>query len=75
MGKRCIVCGEEAVYRIKDTSDFYCRECAQENFADLDMLLKVEEEVTRLKDVLKERLKEGLEKAQHEEEASHEQND
>ncbi len=75
MGKRCIVCGEEAVYRIKDTSDFYCTECAQENFADLTMLLKVEEEVTRLKDVLKERLKEELEKVQHEEKAHHEQSD
>ena len=49
MGKKCIVCDAEAVYKIKDTSDYYCQECAQENFADLSLLVKVEEEAQRLK--------------------------
>ncbi len=49
MGKKCIVCDAEANYKIKDTSDYYCQECAQENFADLSLLVKVEEEAQRLK--------------------------
>jgi hypothetical protein len=61
MAKKCIVCNEEeAKYKIKDTSDYYCKECAVENFADLAMLLKVDEEVTRLKEAIKERLEEEL---------------
>ena len=49
MSKKCIVCDAEATYKIKDTSDYYCQECAQENFADLSLLVKVEEEAQRLK--------------------------
>jgi len=60
MGKRCIVCAEEAVYKIKDTSDYYCKDCALESFSDLAVLLKVEEEVNRLKEVIKERLEAEL---------------
>jgi len=60
MGKRCIVCSEEAEYKIKDTSDYYCKDCALENFSDLAMLLKVEEEVNRLKEAIKERLEAEL---------------
>ena len=57
MGKKCIICGEEeAVYKIKDTSDFYCEECAQENFSDLSVLVKVEEEAQRLKEFLEEKI-------------------
>ena len=50
MGKKCSVCDAEARYKIKDTSDYYCHECAQENFADLTLLVKVEEEAQRLKE-------------------------
>jgi len=49
MGKKCVVCDAEASYKIKDTSDYYCQECAQENFADLSLLIKVVEEAQRLK--------------------------
>ena len=49
MGKKCIICDAEATHKIKDTSDYYCPECAQENFADLSLLVKVEEEAQRLK--------------------------
>jgi len=49
MGKKCVVCDAEAIYKIKDTFDYYCQECAQENFADLSLLVKVEEEAQRLK--------------------------
>ena len=56
MGKKCIICEKEAVYQIKDTADFYCVECAEENFGDLSLLVKVEEEAQRLKEAIKEKL-------------------
>ena len=55
MTKRCIICNEEAKFHIKDTSDFYCQSCAEENFADLSILMNVEEEAQRLKEVIKEK--------------------
>jgi hypothetical protein len=58
MGKRCIICNEEAGYKIKDTSDYYCQECAEENFNDLSLLVTMEEEAKRLKEYLKERIEE-----------------
>lgn len=56
MGKKCIICGREAVYKIKDTSDYYCADCAEENFADLSVLVKVEEEAQRLNEFLRQKL-------------------
>jgi len=44
MKKKCTVCMEEAKYNIKDTSEFYCLECAEEHFADLDMLIKLDDD-------------------------------
>ncbi len=52
MAKKCIICNEEAAYKIKDTPDFYCPDCAQENFNDLTLLIKVEEDAQRLKQVV-----------------------
>ena len=49
MTKKCIVCGVEAVYKIKDSADYYCTGCAEENFSDLSMLVNVEEEAQKLK--------------------------
>ena len=65
MVKKCIICESEAVYKIKDTPDYYCQECAEENFADLTMLVKVEEEAQRLKEFLKEKM-DGLVKNEEE---------
>ena len=59
MGKKCIVCDAEAIYKIKDTSDYYCQECAQENFADLSLLIKVEEEAQRFKTFVEQKEKES----------------
>ena len=56
MVKKCIVCDVEAVFKIKDTSDYYCKECALENFSDLEMLQTVEDEAQRLKQYIKEKL-------------------
>ena len=55
MVKKCVVCENEAKYKIKDTSDYYCLDCAQENFSDLDLLITVEEEAQRLKQFFKEK--------------------
>ncbi len=56
MGKKCIVCCDtEAAYKIKDTFDYYCQECALEHFSDLNLLLKVEEEAQRLKQLVEEK--------------------
>lgn len=60
--KKCIVCDGKAEYKIKDTSDYYCEDCAKENFADLSLLLKVEEEARMLKTTLKEKMDELKEK-------------
>ena len=43
MGKKCLICSGVAEYAIKDTSDFYCKECAEEQFGDLSLLVKIEE--------------------------------
>ena len=56
MGKKCIICNEEAGYKIKDTSDYYCQECAEENFNDLNLLVTMEEEAKRLKGYLKSKM-------------------
>jgi hypothetical protein len=56
MVKKCIVCTQEAKFKIKDTSDYYCKDCADENFSDLSMLLTVEEEAQRLKEYVVERM-------------------
>lgn len=56
MTKKCIVCDADASYKIKDTSDYYCEECAKENFADINLLITVEEEARRLKEFLKEKI-------------------
>ena len=56
MVKKCIICNDEAGYKIKDTSDYYCQECAEENFNDLNLLVTMEEEAKRLKEYLKEKM-------------------
>ena len=67
MVKRCIICSEEATFKIKDTADFYCQACAEENFADLSLLVSVEEEAQKLKELVKERLKLIPEEQSHDE--------
>ncbi len=62
MTKKCIICDKEAYYKIKDTPDFYCQECAEESFADVAMLVKVEEEAKKLKEALAEKMDDLAEK-------------
>ena len=56
MSKRCIICDQEAEFKIKDTADFYCQSCAEENFADLSVLVKMEEEAQALKKIIEEKI-------------------
>jgi len=41
--KKCLICEEEAKFAIKSTNDYYCEECAQDQFGDISYLLKIEE--------------------------------
>jgi uncharacterized Zn ribbon protein len=56
MGKKCIICEDEAAYRIKDSTEFYCLECADEHFSDITMLEKVEQQAQKLKEMIEERI-------------------
>ncbi|MBI4152656.1 hypothetical protein HY495_03005 [Candidatus Woesearchaeota archaeon] len=56
MSKKCIICNAEAGYMIKDTSDYYCGECAEEHFGDIALLVKMEAEAQNLKELLKDQL-------------------
>lgn len=49
MAKKCIICGKPAEFSIKDSSEAYCTECAEENFGDISLLLKIEQEASKLK--------------------------
>jgi hypothetical protein len=76
MGKKCIICCEEAKFKIKDTSDYYCQECAEENFNDLNLLVTMEEEAKRLKEYLKTKMDDLVESERElEEKLSHNQED
>ena len=56
MSKKCIMCEEQAEYKIKDGNEYYCSECAQEHFSDLSFLQKVEDEAQQLKEILKDKM-------------------
>jgi len=42
MPKKCIICGDIAEFCIRNSSESYCRECAEENFDDLSYLERIE---------------------------------
>jgi hypothetical protein len=56
MPKKCIICGVEAKFCIKDTSDFYCEECAKENFSEIELLEKLEDRAKKLKKLIDKQL-------------------
>lgn len=49
MQKKCTLCGDPAQYAIKGSTEFYCEECALENFGDLSYLITVEQQALELK--------------------------
>ena len=64
MPKKCIICDKEAEFRIKDSNEFYCRDCAEENFNDLSLLQKVEEEAQALNKFISEKVDGNLQNNQ-----------
>ena len=59
MVKKCIICDEPATFCIKDSSECYCTMCAKENFNDLSYLLRVEEQARKVKELIKNQLKDN----------------
>lgn len=60
MRKKCIVCGGEAQFVIKNSSEAYCESCAIECFGDTSVLQHVEEQARELKELIKEEVAEEL---------------
>ena len=58
MGKRCIICEKEANFKVKDTSDYYCGECAEEHFGDISLLVGIEQQAKKLKAIVDEKTEE-----------------
>jgi hypothetical protein len=58
MPKKCIICNKDAVLCIKDSSECYCQECAEEHFADLNCLTKIEDNTST---IIKEKIKNNTE--------------
>lgn len=55
--KKCTICEENiAEYNIKDTSDYYCQDCALEFFSDLSVLEKLECEAQAIKKIIDKKL-------------------
>lgn len=54
MPKKCTICGAEARFNIKDTSEYYCQDCAEEQFDDISALVKVEEQAKKIKKMIEE---------------------
>ena len=57
MPKKCIICEKDAEFNVKDSSEFYCQECAEDNFADMSYLEKVQA-VEEQANLLKQRIDE-----------------
>ena len=47
-----MICSKEAEFCVKGSSEYYCNECANDNFGDVDYLVKVEEEAEKLKKIV-----------------------
>lgn len=43
MPKKCLICEDSAEFAIKNSNDYYCKECAEEQFNDISCLVPVEE--------------------------------
>jgi hypothetical protein len=60
MNKKCIICGKQAKFVIKGTNDYYCEDCAKENFSDLSLLVSLEELAKEFKKHIVEKMKSSL---------------
>lgn len=59
MTKTCILCDKEPEYFIKGTADGYCKDCAEDNFSDLECLQKAEEIALNVKEMIDSKLSQG----------------
>jgi hypothetical protein len=65
MPKKCIVCEQKAAeFAIKDSSEYYCKECAEEHFGDISVLVKVEEQAKKLKELIESKTSEDKEETE-----------
>jgi hypothetical protein len=55
MGKKCIICNDKAIFAIKGSSEYYCDDCAHENFSDIELLQKIDEQAKIIKNLIKEK--------------------
>jgi len=70
MAKKCVICDAEAEFFVKGIpNDRYCRECAEENFNDLELLEKVSSEKEKIKKDIEDKLPDtgGSEESREEE--------
>ena len=58
MPKKCVICGDDAVFQVKGTNNYYCEGCAETLFSDTKLLVRVEEEARALKKFLDEHIEE-----------------
>jgi len=42
MAKKCLLCGSQAEYSVKNSGEYYCRECGEMQFGDLSYLQRIE---------------------------------
>ena len=68
MPKKCIICNKEAVFCIRDSSESYCQECAEENFADIKILIKLEREAKTIKSYVTRQMNKHIHKEDEEDE-------
>ena len=59
MDKKCSICGVKAKFAIKDTSDYYCEECAEDSFDDVSVLIKIDEQAKKLKAFVDEKIEDN----------------
>ena len=60
MPRKCILCEKEAEYGIKGSSETYCKECAVEQFQDVDYLQKIEEPSKKVMNLINDSVEEGV---------------
>ncbi len=49
--KKCLICDDGASFAIKDSKDYYCKECAEEQFGDISYLVSIEDNENKEKRV------------------------
>ena len=59
--KKWLICEEEAKFAIKHTKDYYCEECAEDQFGDISYLVKIDEQAKQQEKSIIEKLEEERE--------------